>query len=73
MCSTDASLDSTAKSFSGILIYRNGDLVHWRSKKQATVALSSTESELEAMMEGLKEIPWMSDLLNEIGMPCEYK
>ena len=30
MCSTDASWDSTAdaKSFSGILIYRNRDLVH---------------------------------------------
>ena len=75
MCSTDASWDSTAdaKSFSGILIYRNGDLVHWRSRKQATVALSSTESELEAMREGLKEISWISDLLNEIGIPCEYK
>ena len=72
MCSTDTSWDSTtdAISFSGILIYRNGDLVHWRSKKQATVALSSTESELEAMMEGSKEISRMSDLLNEIRMPC---
>ena len=24
-------------------------------------------------MERLKKISWMSDLLNEIGMPCEYK
>ena len=75
ICSTDASKDSTAdaKSFSGILVYRIGNLVHWRSKKQAIVALSSTENELKAMMEGLKEISWMSDLLNEIGMPYEYK
>ena len=75
ICSTDASWDSTAdaKYFSDILVHRNGDLVHRRTKKQATIVLSSTESELEAMMEGLKEISWMSDLLNEIGMPCEYK
>lgn len=46
----------------------NGDLTHWKSKKQPTIALSSTESELEAMLEGLKEIQWTSRLLNEIGM-----
>jgi len=31
------------------------------------VALSSTESELEAMLEGAKEIVWTSRLLREIG------
>lgn len=55
-----------------VLGYRNGDLVHWRSEKQATIAPSSTESELEATLEGLKEV-WISDLLNEIGMLCEQK
>lgn len=32
---TDASWDTTidAKSFTGILIHRNGDLIQWRSKK----------------------------------------
>ena len=34
---------------------------------------SSIENELEAVMEGLKEISWMSDLLNEIAMSREYK
>lgn len=36
---------------SGILLYWNGDPIHWRSKKQGMVALSSPESELETMSE----------------------
>jgi len=45
------------KSFTGVLTYRNGDL-----------ALSSTESELEVMLEGVKEVVWTSRLLREIGL-----
>lgn len=67
-CETDGSWDATidAKSFTGILIYRNGDLIQWRSRKQCLVALSSTESELEAMVEGMKDIVWIDRLLREI-------
>lgn len=67
-CETDASWDTTkdAKSFTGTLVYRNGDLIQWRSKKQYTVALSSTESELEAMLEGMKDVIWLDRLLREI-------
>lgn len=67
-CQTDASWDRTedAKSFSGILVFRRGDLIHWRSRKQPRVALSSTESELEAMVEGVKEVVWCANLLEEI-------
>lgn len=74
-CETDASWDSTrdAKSFTGLLIYRNGDLIHWKSKKQSMVALSSTESELEAMLEGLKEVIWKKRLMQEIGLSSEVK
>jgi len=69
-CKADALWDRTedAKLFTGLLIYRNGDLIHWKSRKQSTIALSSTESELEAMIEGLKEVVWTSKLLNEIEM-----
>lgn len=69
------SWDSTrdAKSFTGLLIYRNGDLIHWKSKKQSMVALSSTESELEAMLEGLKEVIWSRRLLEEIELSREAK
>lgn len=60
-CETDASWDKTsdAKSFTGLLVYNKGDLIHWRSRKQTTVALSisfSTESKLEAMLERIKKL-----------------
>lgn len=56
-CKSDASWDSTrdARSFTGLLIYCNGGLIQRKSRKQSAVALSSTESELEAMLEGLKK------------------
>ena len=78
-CETDASWDRTedAKSINGILLYWNGDLVHWRCRKQKRVALSSTESELEAMLEGVNELTWTAKLLQEIGLSneiqCELK
>lgn len=67
-CESDASWDRTedAKSFTELLLYVNGNLIHWRSRKQSMVALSSTESELEIMLEGLKEVVWSSRLIHEI-------
>ena len=57
-CETDASWDKkrNEKSFTGLLLYRNGDLFHWKSKKQTIVALSFTENKMEAMLERLKKI-----------------
>lgn len=67
-CESDA-WDRTedAKFFIGLLLYRNGNLIHWRSKNQSIVPLSSTESKLEAMLEGLKEVIWISRILYEMG------
>lgn len=67
-CEADASWDRTAKSFIKLLIYKNGDLIYWKSRKQSMVALSSTESELEAILEGLKKVIWASRLLDKIEM-----
>ena len=70
ICETDVSWNSTkdAKSFTRILFYRNGDLIHWKCRKQTRVALSLTESKLEAMLEEVKEVVWCKNLLNEIGL-----
>ncbi|XP_043263425.1 secreted RxLR effector protein 161-like [Colletes gigas] len=75
VCETDASWDKTrdAKSFTGVLIYRNSDLIFWKCKKQTVVALSSTESEMEAMIEGVKEVIWTDRLLNVIGLGKELR
>jgi len=41
------------KSFTELL-YRNEDLVHWKSNKQTIIALSFIESKIEAMLERLE-------------------
>lgn len=42
--------------------------ITWNSKKQPTVALSSTESEYMAVTEGTKEAIWLRRLLGELDM-----
>ena len=44
-----------------------GGAVSWSSKKQSSVALSSTESEYMALLHALKEQIWIKRLLNEMG------
>lgn len=55
------------KSKSGHLILFGGGVIHWSSRKQSCVALSSTEAELVALAEGCQELIWMKRLLEEIG------
>jgi hypothetical protein len=47
----------------------NGAPVSWRSKRQTTVSLSTTEAEFVASVEAGKEIKWMRNLLMEMGFP----
>jgi hypothetical protein len=51
---TDASYgqESDRKSRSGYVTFAFGSVISWYSKKQATTALSSTEAEINAMVEG---------------------
>ena len=67
---TDASFgspfDGSEKSRSGCLVYVNHALVWWCSKNQTTTAVSSTEAELYAMKEGIKEGAFLYSLLSEI-------
>ncbi len=46
----------------------NGGPVSWCSKRQATVALSSTEAEYVALTLAVKEATWLRLLLTEIGL-----
>jgi hypothetical protein len=54
------------KSTSGYVMLLNNNLVSWQSKKQPTVALSSTESEYIALSAATCESRWISDLLHQI-------
>lgn len=44
-------------------------IITWRSQRQQTVALSTTEAEYMAAAEGAKEAVWLRQLLKDIG--CE--
>jgi hypothetical protein len=56
------------KSRSGHAVIMSGAAVTWYCKKQPVVALSSTEAEYYAMSEAIKELLWIRQLLNEVGM-----
>ncbi|MCO5552916.1 hypothetical protein L7F22_006435 [Adiantum nelumboides] len=63
--SSDACLPSTL-----ILIFSLGSaIVSWASKKQPTVALSSTEAEYRAACSSTCEVIWLRCLLEELGYP----
>src|SRR3954470_2664430 len=59
-------LDSR-RSTSGYIFLVSGGVVSWSSKRQATVALSSTEAEYMALTQATKEAIWMHTFLNELG------
>lgn len=59
----------TRKSNTGYIFLMNGGPVTWSSRKQNTVALSTTESEYMAASEAAREILWLKQFLCDIGEP----
>uniref|UniRef100_H3H8M3 Integrase catalytic domain-containing protein n=2 Tax=Phytophthora ramorum TaxID=164328 RepID=H3H8M3_PHYRM len=55
------------RSTSGYAFMMNGGCISWRSKKQRTVALSSTEAEYMALSEATQEAVWLKVFLCELG------
>src|SRR5208282_4413143 len=55
------------ESVSGFVFTLAGGAITYSSKKQATVPLSSTESEYMALLHALKELIWLHRFLKEIG------
>ena len=54
------------KSTTGYCVFVNNNLITWNTKKQETVALSSAEAELMAIVEVTKEVTWMNNILEEM-------
>jgi hypothetical protein len=44
-----------------------GGTITWRSKKQTTIALSSTEAEYVALSKAGREVCWLRNLYEELG------
>ena len=59
----------TCKSTSGCLIKMGTGAVSWSSKKQSSVALSSTEAEYIAAVATGQEVLWLHELLCELHFP----
>ena len=55
------------RSRSAYVFMAFGGPVSWYSKKQMTTAQSSTEAELLALAEGVKEAIWMKEFISELG------
>lgn len=59
------------KSTSGYVFYVYGSLVSWSSRKQPTVALSSTEAEYIALCSASTQALWLINLLDELDETYE--
>lgn len=66
-CDADWAGDRTdRKSTTGIVLMHGLTPVLWRTVKQTSVALSTTEAEFCAMSEGVKNVVWARQLLSEL-------
>lgn len=63
---------SDRKSYTGYVFKCSGGAISWKSCKQKTVALSSTEAEYMAIIDACKEAIYLRNLINEIhgGFNC---
>ena len=57
----------TGKSTSGYVVQIGTNTVSWSSRKQDTVALSTTEAEYIGLANGVKEVEWVKAILHHIG------
>jgi len=57
------------KSISGYFFTYAGAIVQWKSKRQSTIALSSTEAEYLSNTEAARQAVYLRRLLHQIGQP----
>jgi len=56
------------RSFSGYVFMLSGAAISWKSQKQRTVSLSSTEAEYVSLSEATKEALYLRSLLHELNL-----
>lgn len=71
-CDSDWAGDiDSRKSVTGYGFMFGGSIISWASKKQPTVALSSTEAEYKAACVASSEAVWLRRILSDIGIPMK--
>jgi hypothetical protein len=68
---TDWASQMHRHSISGYAFHMGDGAMTWSSKKQAIVALSSTEAEYVAQTHAVKELIWLCTILRELTSPFE--
>lgn len=58
----------THRSVTGYILLLGGSPISWKSKKQSTIARSSSEAEYRAMAQASAEVTWVVRLLEELGV-----
>ena len=68
-CDADYAGDlDTRRSTTGFVFILNGGAITWLSKRQPTVAVSTTEAEYIAAAQATKEALWLRILLTDLGV-----
>lgn len=68
-CDADYAGDvDTRRSTGGYVFIMNGAAITWQSKRQATVAASTTEAEYISAASAVKESLWLKQLLSDLGV-----
>jgi hypothetical protein len=62
---------SDRRSQTGFAVLAGGCIVNWMSKRQPTVAISSSEAEYQALSQAAREVQWLKKLRVDLGLPCD--
>lgn len=62
----------TRRSKTGFVLMFNGGPVSWKSKDQSIVALSTTDSEIEAAVKAIREVKGLRVQLHQLGLTQQH-
>mmetsp|Transcript_5453 Transcript_5453/g.12192 ORF Transcript_5453/g.12192 Transcript_5453/m.12192 type:complete len:215 (-) Transcript_5453:100-744(-) len=72
-CDASFAMDEKAKSTSGRLIYLDNNLIHYATKVQSIVSMSSCEAELNSIVAAAMDLMELRHTLNELGIQHQPK